>query len=216
MSQPLKLERPQLLTDLVFERLREAVVTGDIKLGEQVSEAQLAARLGTSKTPVREALVRLKRDGLVDIQAQRGTFIFRLSPDEVGHLCTYRVLIETEALRTSYAADRTRLIAAWKICVDEMRLAEKRKDTKALARIDMEFHWQLFSHCPNAYLASAYELIRYQLMALRHRSPIHNAVDSHQILVEALESGSLAKACKLLANHILENEPRYRISCGLD
>ncbi len=71
------LERPLLLTDIVCERVRTAIVQGELKLGEQVSEAQLATWLGVSKTPVRESLLRLKSEGLVDIQPQRGSFVFR-------------------------------------------------------------------------------------------------------------------------------------------
>ena len=61
-----KLDRPRSLTDLAVERIRAAIVEGDLAFGEQLSEAALALKLGISKTPVREALLRLKMDGLVD------------------------------------------------------------------------------------------------------------------------------------------------------
>jgi len=83
MTETLRLKRPQLLTDLACERIREAIVGGEFKLGEQMSEAQLAQRLGVSKTPVREALLRLKGDGLVEIHPQRGSFVFSLTPAQV-------------------------------------------------------------------------------------------------------------------------------------
>ena len=214
MTEPLRLERPQLLTELACERIREAIVSGELKLGEQVSEAQLAARLGVSKTPVREALLRLKGDGLVEIHPQRGTFVFRLTPAQVGQLCSYRAMVETAALREAFAADAAGLRREWSRCVTEMRKAERARDLRALARIDMDFHWQLFEHCRDEYLCAGYEVVRSQLVALRHRSPIANAVASHQVLVDALAAGDIDRACAQLREHVLENEPRYRAACG--
>lgn len=215
MSRQLDLERPRLLTEVVGERIREAIVQGDLKLGEQVSEAQLASRMGVSKTPVREALVRLQGQGLVQIHPQRGTYVFKLTPEEVTHLCRFRVLVETEALRDAMANDKQRLIKGWKQCIKEMKVAEATHDMKALARIDMVFHWKLFDTCKNQYVCSAYELLRSQLTALRFRAPIENAVESHQVLVDAVGDDDEQQACALLEEHVLDNEPRYRTACAM-
>lgn len=216
MVHSLRLQRPQLLTEMAFERIREAIVRGDLKLGEQVSEAQLAQGMGVSKTPVREALVRLKVEGLVEIQPQRGTFVFRLEPDQVGHLCRYRAMVEVQALRESAAAEPRKLVREMTRRMREMRRAEAEADLQALARIDMDFHWQFFAFCPNSFVCGAYELIRFQLMALRSRSPIANAVASHQVLVDAVGGGDIESACQLLRGHVLENEPRYRAACSME
>lgn len=213
---PLLLERPQLLTDLAVERIRAAIVDGELGLGAQVSEAQLAQQMGVSKTPVREALLRLKGEGLVEIHPQRGTFVFRLDPERVGQLCRYRAMVETAALREAMAGNRAALVKQMTRCVAEMKSAEKARDLKALARIDMEFHGQFLAFCPNTYLSSGYDVIRSQLTALRHRSPIGNAVSSHQVLVDAVGGGDVDAACALLAEHVLENEPRYRAACSVD
>lgn len=216
MNKPLLLERPQLLTDLAVERIRAAIVDGELGLGAQVSEAQLAQQLGVSKTPVREALLRLKGEGLVEIHPQRGSFVFRLDPERVGQLCRYRAMVETAALREAIADNRAALLKQMVRCVGEMKSAEKARDLKALARIDMEFHGQFLAFCPNAYLRGGYDVIRSQLTALRHRSPIGNAVQSHQVLVDAVGGGDVDAACALLAEHVLENEPRYRAACSVD
>ena len=215
MNAPLRLERPQLLTDLACDRIREAIVDGTFALGAQMSEAQLAQRLGVSKTPVREALMRLKADGLVEVHPQRGSFVFRLAPAEVGQLCRYRATIEAAALREAKASGSgPRLAQALAALVREMRGAERRRDLKALARLDMDFHWQFFAHCPNAYLLAGYQVIRWQLVAMRHRSPIDNAVQSHQVLVDAVGDGDVERAVSLLTEHVLENEQRYTVACA--
>jgi DNA-binding GntR family transcriptional regulator len=216
MNAPLRLERPQLLTDLACERIRTAIVDGEFALGEQMSEAQLAQRLGVSKTPVREALLRLKADGLVEIHPQRGSFVFRLDADRVGQLCRYRATTETAALRESLADGRGKVLAqALARLVAEMKKAERARDLKALARLDMDFHWQFFAHCPNTYLLAGYDVVRWQLIAMRHRAPIDNAVSSHQVLVDAVAAEDVEAACTLLVAHVLENEARYTAACAL-
>ena len=215
MTKQLELERPRLLTEVVGERIREAIVKGDLKLGEQVSEAQLAALHGREQDAGARGAGAAAGPGLVQIHPQRGTFVFRLSPAEVTHLCRFRVMVETEALRGAMASEPVRLLKGFKQCVKEMKAAETAQDLPALARIDMAFHWNTFEACPSQYLRSAYELLRSQLTALRYRSPITNAVKSHQVLVDAIADGDLDAACAMLTEHILENETRYRNACEL-
>ena len=180
-----------LLTDAVCKRIRTAIVEGPFVLGEQMSEAQVAKRLGVSKTPVREAPLRLKADGLMEIQPQRGSFVFRLDAVGVGQLCSYRATIETAALVTA------------------MKKAERTRELKALARLDMDVHWQWFAHCPNRYLLAGYDVVRRQLVAMRHRAPIDNTASRHQVRVDAIGGGDVEQACTLLVGHVLENERRY-------
>jgi DNA-binding GntR family transcriptional regulator len=171
--------------------------------------------MGISKTPVREALVRLKMEGLVDIYPQRGTFVFKLSPEQVGQLCRYRAMIETAALREAAGAQPSQLLSRLKAHVADMTAAEKKRDMKRLSRIDMNFHFEFLSCCPNGYLRGAYEQIRYQVIALRHRAPIDNMVSSHQVLVDLLESEDVDGACSELHAHVLENEARYSAACSV-
>jgi DNA-binding GntR family transcriptional regulator len=216
MNAPLSLQRPQLLTDMARTRIRDAIVDGELKLGEQMSEAQLAQRMGISKTPVREALLRLQGDGLVEVHPQRGTFVFRLDAAQVGRLCRYRAMLECAALREAMAERRRGLLVQMARCVAEMKKAERAHDLRALARIDMDLHWQFLVHCPNTYLAEGYDVVRWQVVALRHRSPIADAVGSHQLLVDAVEDGNSDAACALLHEHVIENEPRYIAANDVD
>jgi DNA-binding GntR family transcriptional regulator len=214
MNAPLRLERPQRLTEMALERIRSRIVEGQIPLGAQVSEAQLALQLGVSKTPVREALVRLARDGLVQVHPQRGTFVFRLDAEQVGQLCRYRATIETAALREAATAHASELVAETSRLVSAMKAAARKRDQKELARLDMAFHWQFFAFCGNPYLHAGYDVIRWQLVAMRHRAPIDNPVTSHRILVDAIDSGNVDRACTLLTQHVLENEARYSAACA--
>jgi hypothetical protein len=72
-----------------------------------------------------------------------------------------------------------------------------------------------FESCSSHYVREAYKLMRYQLIALRYRSPISNAVSSHQILVDAIGDGDCDVACAELREHVLENEARYWAACSI-
>jgi len=157
----------------------------DFKLGELVSEA----------------LVRLKFEGLVDVHPQRGTEVFRL--------CRFREMLELAALREAATVNRPKLFEALGRLLKDLAVAEAAGDVDALAAIDMDFHHQFLACCDNDYLAGAYALIRYQLLALRHRSPIEQCVESHQVLYDAIERNDIDGACALLAEHVGNTEERY-------
>ena len=101
----------------------------------------------------------------------------------------FRAMIEMAALREAAATQRERLLEKLQGLMKEFAVAEKAGDLPALARIDMAFHYQFLACCENGYLRAAYELIRYQLLALRHRSPIGRCVDNHQALCDAIAQG---------------------------
>lgn len=215
MTSTLRVERPQLLTDLASDRIREAVVAGELKLGEQVSEAQLSIRMGISKTPVREALQRLRMEGLVEIHPQRGTFVFKLTPSEVGQLCRFRAMVEISALRDAVSHNKQQLLDRLEVHVEKMAEVEREGAMLQLARIDMDFHYEFLICCANSYLRSSYELIRYQLIALRTRSVISHQFEHHKALLEGIAGEDLDKASHLLREHILDNEHRYIAACSI-
>src|SRR5450631_2819604 len=79
--------------------IREDIIRGRFKFGEKLSDRVLAASLGTSRTPVREALASLAREGLVIIRPQSGTFVMILDEASVQALCEMRTVLELGALR---------------------------------------------------------------------------------------------------------------------
>ena len=154
-----QLERPRSLTELAEERIRSLIVTGAFALGEQLSEVQLAGRLGISKTPVREALLRLRHGGLVEIHAQRGTFVFTLDEAGVDQVCQFRTVIECEALAEAMKRRRAQLLQALDSCMADLERAAAKGQLREFPRLDTEFHNALVRSCENAYLKTAYELV---------------------------------------------------------
>ena len=216
-----QLERPRSLTDLAEERIRNLIVTGAFALGEQLSEAQLAGRLGISKTPVREALLRLRHEGLVEIHAQRGTFVFSLDERGVEHVCQFRSVIECEALADAMKHRPGELLEALEGCLSELKRAAAKGRLDEFPRLDTEFHNALVLGCDNAYLKTAYQLITSQVAALRHRLPTHSAdvrhcQAEHAELVAAVRARDVRKARTLLKSHIQSTRDSYLLACRIE
>ena len=209
-----QLERPKSLTELAEDSIRQLIVSGAFALGEQLSEASLAAQLGISKTPVREALLRLRADGLIDIQPQRGTFVFSLTPEQVDDICRFRELIEVAALGAGMQARRPELVRELEANVQRMAEAQAAADWRAIPLLDQAFHEVIVEQGGNAYLAQAYELVASKIRALRSRLPEENdrvghCQENHAAIVRLIRKGDVARAQQALALHIRDTRDSY-------
>ena len=209
-----QLERPKSLTELAEDSIRQLIVSGAFALGEQLSEASLAAQLGISKTPVREALLRLRADGLIDIQPQRGTFVFSLTPAQVDDICRFRELIEVAALGAGMQARRPQLVRELEANVQRMAEAQTAADWRAIPLLDQAFHEVIVEQGGNAYLAQAYELVASKIRALRSRLPEENdrvghCQENHAAIVRLIRKGDVARAQQALALHIRDTRDSY-------
>ena len=118
--------RPKSLTELVSEALRDWIISGDLDLGSQLSEARIASELQVSRTPVREAINRLEMEGLLVVEPQRGSFVFSLEPKELAKLCDARLCLESAALSSAIASNAEKLAERLKHCVEEMAAAREK------------------------------------------------------------------------------------------
>jgi DNA-binding GntR family transcriptional regulator len=208
-----KLDRPKSLTDLAVERIRTAIVEGGLAFGEQISEAALALNLGISKTPVREALLRLKMDGLVEIQPQRGTFVFTLDADEVRELTAFREIIETEALALAMRRDGAAL--AGTLQANLARMPKGRSfDPRRVHALDTEFHEAIVDASGNRYLIDAYALAGHRIEALRYRLPVgdeqvEHCQQNHARIVARIAEGDARRAASALREHVLSTQDSY-------
>jgi DNA-binding GntR family transcriptional regulator len=214
MASASKIERPKSLTDMAVERIRASIVEGALGLGGQISEAALALELGISKTPVREALLRLRADGLVDIHPQRGTYVFRVGADDVLQICRFREILEAAALGEALAADRKGLIAALEENLRTMKEAQRAAAARALPELDAEFHGIIMRRSNNTYLRDAYRLIEHKIHALRWRLPVNSeqiehCQANHAIIVKQIREGKLGQAQTILKRHIRDTQEAY-------
>lgn len=206
------------LTARVTERLRRAILDGEVELGDALSEDKLAARLGVSRSPVHEALAALEQQGLIDIKPQRGSFVFLPTMADIESLCEFRRMIETEALGLAMRRERSSTIAMLSAAAQQMRDAVRAEDHLRSAHADTAFHVAAIENCGNGYLTSAYGLVAGKVSALRsHRSTeaIRDAAsEEHFEIIAKLEQGDVPSACEALSMHILKMAKRYEIEPG--
>lgn len=211
-----RLERPKSLTELVKEHIRSRIINGELMLGEALSENVLAAQLGISKTPVREALLQLKLEGMVDIQPQRGSFVFTMAPEEAAEMCQYRVILESAALRDALANDEAGLVEALDQNVRRMAKAVADNDIPAYRRLDTDYHRHILTRAGNRYLLLAHQQLEMRIQALRasvtskHRT-VEDSLVEHQNIVKLLKAHERSKALNLLGVHIRAASRDYQI-----
>jgi DNA-binding GntR family transcriptional regulator len=209
-----KLHRARTLTEQAADEIRARIIRGNFQLGEALSENMLAAELGVSKTPVREALLQLKLEGLVDIQPQRGSFVFQMSAQEVVELSELREILETAAVLRALERDRDGVADALGIIVDGMKAALDGGDFPAYRDLDAVFHQTIVDHCGNEFLKESYAGITFRVQALRTRLSVDSALNStsleeHRQILAQIKAGDAARLRCLLSEHIFGTKQYY-------
>ena len=210
----LTLARGPSLTEQAAESIRSRIVRGVLQCGEPLSEIALAQELGVSKTPVREALIQLKRQGLVEIHPQRGTFVFEMNAAEVRDLAEMRVILESAALRLAVERDGEALCRAWEPIVAAMQAAASPGDAEAYRVLDGAFHDAIVDAAGNAFLTDAFTGIAFRIQALRSRLSLDpslniSSLDEHVQLLDMVRNKRSKKAADLLQSHIEGTRDRY-------
>ncbi len=186
--------------------IRDAIIRGKFSFGEKLSDRALAASLGISRTPVREALASLAREGLVVIRPQSGTFVMVLDEASVRVLCEMRAVLELGALRL-LEDHPERLAVAVSKQIAGGALAVEIQDAEEAERMDSEFHQALVYAAENPLLTQAYLVITHKLNAIRHRLPadlarMRRAVEQHRRIVDLVVTGRMSDANAELVSHL--------------
>ena len=210
----MKINRPRSLTALVVDELRARIVDSRLRLGEHLSENALASELGLSKTPVREALLQLKSEGLVEVLPQRGTYVFRLEAADVAKVSELREILEIEAATAAIDRNHDVLVSRLGEVVRNMRIAYNTHDKNAYRTIDGEFHRTLIDLCGNSYIGDAYGPIGLRIQALRSRLSDEAALNrasfrEHCEMLKLIKARDIAGLHKLLRAHIRQTARSY-------
>lgn len=197
-------------SDQVERALRQQILRGRHEPGARLNEVEIATELGVSRGPVREAMQRLARDGLVELQAHRGAFVRRLGPAEVRDLFEVRVALESTVAR----------LAAERATPEQRRqLAALRGTTTALGEQPLEpdvrfqgprdVHALLAAAAGNPALASHVGLVNQELLLLRAQSGkipdrAESAITEHDELIDAVFAGDGEAAAAAMERHLLQ------------
>lgn len=208
MSSSLSIERPKTLTDLVTDRVRQAIVDGELPFGSAVSEDALANVFSVSRTPVRDALSQLQREGVIDIIPKRGSFVFTPDEQDIVKVCEYRLMLETRAANLSMKYDPEGLFAAMERELATMAAAFEAKDARKYGRADWRYHAALFTHCDNPYMCDAYALAaaKFTSLSTNVSRPFPDqrttSFNEHRLMLAHLRETRLDAFERVLTDHI--------------
>jgi len=205
---------------IVAAEIRSRITNGRLPLGARISDKKLAAELGVSRTPVREALVQLQSEGLVVMRPQSGTFVFDLTIEEVRDICATRAILEAGAIRLAADAGSADSMARLSLLVGRAAIALDDGDLMLCDELDCQFHEGIVAASANAYLIRAYSGISDRLRALRHRLPrererMARAIAQHRHIIDLWAAGRLDQATMEIGSHVL-NVARLLTAIGAD
>jgi DNA-binding GntR family transcriptional regulator len=213
------------LRDWVFECLRTSIVSGDLAPGQRIVEADLAKQLEVSKSPVREAILQLKQDGLViDAPKGRGVVVAPLKPSDVREIYAVREALETLAARTVAENSRPDRVSALQGIVDRMHQALAEGDLRRLFELDVDFHTTLCAATGNRRLQDLFSGLRPDIqriflfavnaMTLEGPDAPEQSLAEHEAILRAIAAGDVARAGTLVEQHFTGRAQRIATALG--
>lgn len=198
---------PAQLERRVYERLRDEIIAGSLEPGEQLVEARIATEFGVSKTPVREALIRLQRDGLVEIEPYRGARVLEPAEADIREILELRLLIECQIARDLAARRPPEVLDALAASVDESRAALAAGETDRLLDSLTAFSDILAEACGNSRMLKLLVDLRSVLLligntSLRAPGREERSIAEHEAIVAALRAGDPETATAATERHI--------------
>lgn len=199
--------RPESLTTMVYDAIRSAIITRALAPGSRVSESGLAQSLNVSKTPVREALLRLAHAGLVESDGRRGVLIPEPSIESLRAAYELRDALEGRsaelACTNAQPADIAAMQQAAKACLE----GATQDDLEAFRQYDKEFHLAVAHGAHSRYLetrlADAYDLVwTLRLRDTPNTSLSVECAHDHQQILSAIKASDDDRAARLMRAHI--------------
>lgn len=203
-----KREKPKpSRVDKAYDEIKRRVLDNVWPPGFSAFEPQVAEELNMSRTPVREALLRLENEGLIKVIPRRGMYVVPMSPTDMKDL--YVVLASLEATAAELLAQSQideKGMAALEASVVAMEKAMARDDLDAWAQADERFHRLLLELCGNQRLAEmtftiADQAHRARMVSLRLRPKPVDSTQEHREVLEAIRAGNWRAAGKLMKRH---------------
>lgn len=206
------------LNRIVVDYIKESILAGSYKEGDHILETEVANTLGISRAPVREAIKELEKEGIVQIQPRRGTFVTRFSLDDIKEVFEIRMLLENNILKMLIYDNKLTSEDYEKLenLVSEMESIAKSTETDLEKSImlnlkDMEFHRYLWNKSGSKRRVQILEQIFFQLrMAMLYDTnetgDLSKTATDHYEIINALRVKDITKCKMALQKHIITYE----------
>jgi DNA-binding GntR family transcriptional regulator len=195
------------IREIAYEVLKKAIITGEIPAGERIVETDYADRLHISRTPLREALRKLERDGLVEYVIRRGVVVRAFTPEDVEQIYTIRNCLELLTLPDIIEKATPEDIAHLREMLTKMDELNEKNDVEALSPIARDFHTAITAISGKNRILRVIEgqdeyIRRFSAMAIRQENRRSTAHEEHHKLVDYVEARDLARFTELMQHHI--------------
>lgn len=199
------------LRDVVFNTLRQAILTGELKPGERLMEIHLANKLGVSRTPIREAIRKLELEGLVTMIPRRGAEVAQITEKSMNDVLEVRRALD--ALCVELACDRITEgeLGQLKAACEAFEAAVKTKDTKKIAHADVALHDIIVCATGNQRLIQlvnnlSEQMYRYRFEYIKDGSQHERLVEEHRVIYQSIVQKDKETASQAAKTHIDNQE----------
>ena len=194
------------LADQVFERLEAEILSGKYQRGEVVTELQLCAELGVSRTPVREALRRLSQEHLIE-DSPRGTVVLGVVRKDFEDMCAIRLRIEGLAVRgfiDNLSEDSLRQLRE---AVEFQEFYLNKRDPDHIKAMDSRFHELIYQNCGSAILCDTLSPLhkkvqKFRRLSIEQAGRAETSVKEHRAIYEAIAAKDADLAERLMNEHV--------------
>jgi DNA-binding GntR family transcriptional regulator len=199
------------LTDRAYDDVRDAIMRGDLPTGSVLGEAELARRIGSSRTPVRQALGRLLQEGLVEIGARRQVIVRGFTPEHRAEILLLREALERVAVRRACEAIELEDVDYLRLLLIRQRRVARDDRPDDFLGLDEEFHLKIADGAQLPILYSFLSQLRgfvrvARLNASRPPRVMLQVVDEHERIVDAIEARDAGAALSALVEHLEKSE----------
>jgi DNA-binding GntR family transcriptional regulator len=214
LDSPIRNRRP--LRETVYQRLKEAILEGQLEPGQHLVETDLAARLGVSRNPVREALRKLEQEQLV-LASTQGLIVSSLTPERIEEIYGIRAVLEAQSCELAAARITPEECERLRQCLDCARSAIENEDLRGLTQCDIEFHEILISAARNATLKRVLDQLREYVYRMRYASTAlrgrpQEVLRDHSEIAQAVIAGDAQLAGELVHRHVVAAGQRLATS----
>ena len=203
MTAPAKSSR----VDNAYDRLKDGILRNELTPGFQALEVELALKLGMSRTPVREALIRLESEGLIELVPRRGVRVTPISPDDMREIYEILTALEPQAAASVAMARPTpQQLAGLEEATADMEAALDVDDLDAWAEADNRFHKRLLDLSDNRRLSDFVKKLldqshRARIVTVRLRERPTKSTEEHRQILDCLRSGDSEGAHRVFRQH---------------
>ncbi|WP_090479865.1 GntR family transcriptional regulator [Nakamurella panacisegetis] len=205
---------PPSAAERVYRHVRDGILTRRFADNDLLAEGHIADETGVSRTPVREALLRLEAEGMVRLLPKRGALVLPVSAQEWRDVLATRELVETHCVRRVIESGQApRLTASLTRALEELRAADRAGDVAAYVGADRDFHAAIVAAAGNSILVRLYGSLRDRQMrmgaanlftegGLVDAGRVARTVADHQAIADAIAAQDADRAVALVLDHL--------------